>query len=68
MVAGLLAVLIAGHVVGSVEGGSRRGYPTYDRDYYGASDYAPWCGRGYADCGGYGYRGYEYEYLQLSPL
>jgi hypothetical protein len=75
MLTGLLAVLIAGHVVGSVEGGSSRGYPTYDRDYYGRSGgyggYGPYggCGRGYADCGGYGgysYRGYDYRYSYRS--
>jgi hypothetical protein len=64
MVPGLLAVLIAGHIVGSVEGRSSRGYPTYDRDYYGGSGYAPYGGRGrgYADLDGYGYRGYEHGY------
>jgi hypothetical protein len=64
MVPGLLAVLIAGHIVGSVDGGPGRGYPAFDRDYYGGSVYAPYggCGRGYSDCGGYGYRRYEYGY------
>jgi hypothetical protein len=76
MLTGLLAVLIAGHVVGSVEDGSRAGYPRYDRGYYyrGCDAYSG-CGgcRGYTDCGpyggyryrdyrGYSYRGYEYSY------
>jgi hypothetical protein len=61
MVTGLLAVLIAGHIVGSAEGRTARGYPTYDRGYYGDNG-----GRGYADCGGYGCRGYEYGYRSYS--
>lgn len=67
MVTGLLAVLIAGHVVGSLEGGPGRGYPTYDRDYYyerggyGGYDPCGGCGRGYTCCSGYrGYGNYGY--------
>jgi hypothetical protein len=65
---GLLAVLIAGHIVGSAESGSGRGYPTFDPDYYGGRVYVPYggCNRGYADCDGYGYRGYEYGYRGYS--
>jgi hypothetical protein len=77
MLTGLLAVLIAGHVVGSVERGSSSGYPRYDRGYYGGSGaYSGYpayggCGgyRRYADCGGYdgySYRGYEYHYRSYS--
>jgi hypothetical protein len=66
MLTGVLAVLIAGQVVGSVGAGSGGPYPRHDRGYY--SGYPAYDGRGgyrgYADCdcfGGYnGYRGYGY--------
>jgi hypothetical protein len=73
MLTGLLAVLMVGHVAGSVEGGSSGAYPRYDHRYYGESGgyggYPVYNGcsayRGSPDCGryggGYGYREYSYR-------
>jgi hypothetical protein len=66
MLTGLLAVLLVGHVAGSIETESRRDYPRYDRGYYaGYGAYGRCAYRGYADCGyyrRYGHGGYEYGY------
>lgn len=67
MLPGLIAVLLVGHVAGSIEAQSRRDYPGYDRGYYaghGSHDAYGGCAgyRGYPDCSGYGYRRYGYGY------